>query len=95
MKNKTITVSRRIISVFICAIFIASVPELFPSFFGDWKCDGRYYFGDKQIGTCQAFGYHNPTWHWGYKHYLLFFMGLFLFIVQVVDVINVIKQKES
>jgi hypothetical protein len=49
------------------------------SFFGDTYCaisnHSYSYAGDVHT---------EPTWHWGWRHWLFLFMGIALFIVQAV-----------
>lgn len=72
---------------------------MYPDFFGDWICHGS---GDKLVGFeyrytgCNIYDYHDPKLHWGYRHWLFFFMGLVLFIIQAVNIIqSEIKRYES
>lgn len=94
MKKKTIKISIRVIAIFIIAITLSFVPDLLPNFFGDWFCQGH----TTQTNTdCQYGAYydsHNPEWHWGYRHWLWLFMGISLFIIQVIDIITFLE-KES
>ena len=103
MKNKYSKISINIIAVFIIAIIISLIPDYNHDFFGDWHCIGR----DHVIGSCDNSQYtgcvygisdyeaHIPTWHWGYRHWLLFFMGLFLFVVQIFKIIEIINSEEK
>lgn len=77
----------KIIALFSAAILATFIPELFPSFFGDWVCEGGsrvvdYSEGVTTVKGCDygPNGSHEPTNHWGYRHWLYFFMGLCLFI---------------
>ena len=87
-----IKISLRIIAVFIAAILVSLVPDLFPKLFGDWYCVGMY----EQLKGClyegNYSGYHNPTWHWGWRHYLWFLMGLSLMALQVFNVIKLLRK---
>jgi hypothetical protein len=91
--NKTIKISIRIIAVFMVAIIMSVIPDLFPNLFGDWLCEGHY----EQIKGCLYIGeygnFHQPTWHWGYRHWLWFLMGIALFIIQVIDIIDKLEDK--
>lgn len=92
-----IKVSIHIIIVFIIAIAMSLVPDLYPNFFGDWLCVGHFNqnVGCLVDGNLEWSSFHNPTWHWGYRHYLWFFMGLCLFILQVAEIIRVLYTSES
>ena len=85
-------VSIQIIALFSVAILMSFIPECFRDFFGDWKCagSGGYIIGAYKYQNCNSGlnGMHEATWHWGYRHYLFFLMGLTLFITQVGYIIN-------
>jgi len=91
--TKTQIISLKVILLFTIAIFSTFIGDYFHSFLGDWKCEGS---GQRIIDTyiyqkCNYAGceYHEPTWHWGYRHWLYFTMCLTLFIIQVFDIVNV------
>ncbi len=77
------------------------VADEFHDFFGDHKCSGavyeKYRSGDiyRTIKGCTYgdFGEHGPTWHWGYRHWVFILMGICLFIVSVVRVVNIVEEK--
>lgn len=79
-------------------MLMSIVPDLYPSFFGDWKCLGS---GQMLEHSCHfercdySSFYHTPEYHWGYRHYLYLFMGICLFIVQVSRVILIIKEETN
>lgn len=93
---KVTELSLRIILIFVTAILASFIPDNFPSFFGDWHCvtgSGLYiYKGSTNIEGhfqyCSLYGSHLPTWHFGYRHYLWCIMGIVLFIIQIVYLIN-------
>ena len=94
--SKTIKVSIRVIAMFTGAILLSYIPVLMPKFFGDWFCKGSGNWIDNHYQKCTQTGqFHNPTWHWGYQHWLFFFMGLCLMVIQIVDIINLINKKEN
>lgn len=99
MENKVLKVSLRVMAMFIVAILASKIPDLFPFFFGDWKCDGRYFIqynehGPDLYGPCDyGNNTHYSSLHWGYQHYLFFLMGLSLVIIQIVDIFNLINKK--
>lgn len=85
---KTTIISARIVALFGSAILISFIPEYFPDFFGDWMCKASEY--NKHID----FNPHSiPELHWGYRHYLFFTMGLVLFIIQAVTIVNQADKK--
>lgn len=92
--NLTTKISLRVIAIFAVAIFLTFVPEYNRAFFGDWQCFGTVQVGymvDAVSSGCNDYGTHNSgTFHWGYRHWLFFFMGLTLAIIQVADIINLL-----
>jgi hypothetical protein len=93
--NKTIKISIRIIAVFGIAFIMSFIPDLFIEQFGYWLCEGYGNYNEK-IKHCMygGGGYHNAIYHWGYRHWIWFLMGLSLFIIQVIDVINLINKED-
>ena len=90
MKTHTL-IMLRIAALFLIAIAFTFIPEQYPHIFGDWQCQGSQYI-DKSIVGCRyhvgdAWSEHGPTTHWGYRHFLWFFMGLTLFIYNVVLIV--------
>jgi hypothetical protein len=88
----------RIFILFTIAIFSTFVPEYLHSFFGDWHCQGAIrgkYVPATQSNweTYELIGchykniVHDPTWHWGYRHWLYLAMCLTLFIINAVSII--------
>lgn len=80
-------------------MLMSFLPEIIPGFFGDVTCNGggnEFDFSNaKWINHgCQYSTYtHSATTHWGYRHWLYFSMGVALFIVQTVSLINYIDKK--
>lgn len=100
--HKTLSISIRIIFIFICGMIMSTIPEFFPELFGDWICVGSqeeimngYYHSHYTGCNYAGYDFHLPTNHWGYRHWLFFFMGLSLFIVQVVSLIIYIGKDEK
>jgi len=94
--NKSIKISLRVIALFLVAILVSKIPELYPNFFGDWFCQGtlerindsRYEFkGCNHLNV-----WHDPQFHWGYQHFLFFLMGLSLAVIQIIDIVNIAKK---
>jgi hypothetical protein len=87
-----IKLSIRVMAMFSIAILISFIPEYFRDFFGDWKCagSGNYILGTYRYEGCNSGlkGIHEATWHWGYRHFLFFVMGVVLFIIQMIDALN-------
>lgn len=96
MKKQLIKTSLRVVGLFGCAMLMSFIPDYFHSFFGDWKCEGCDWVYDpsRPMGgyyTGCDYGMQNKhiaQYHWGYRHWLFFAMGLVLFIIQVYDMLN-------
>lgn len=96
MKNINSKFNKLSIGIFILfttAIISTFIPESFPDFFGDKLCIGRSLVkgSDGMLAGYSGCGYgdlgsHEPTYHWGWRHWLWSFMGLALFIVQCVRI---------
>lgn len=97
-----LNLSIQVIIIFLIAMISSFIPDTFHVLFGDWFCKGRTYIPANDLmrhGTyvgCDMFSVeHNPDWHWGYRHYIWFFMGFCLFIIQVIRIIAFINKKVS
>lgn len=94
-------VSINIVAIFVIIILMSFVPDHFREFFGDWQCVGANYVFSTDViyghyeGCDYGPGEHLAQIHWGYRHWLWFLMGIFLFIVQVVRIINIISKEEK
>jgi len=80
----------KFISIFAIAMLVSFIPEAFPDFFGDWTCQGGSYVmkdGHYQLIGCLHSGnyQHNPTTHWGFRHWMWTGCGVSLFIWNVID----------
>lgn len=100
MKNNIyLNISVQIIFIFLCLMLTSFIPEMMPNFFGDWFCAGRSSLTEHMISypTCTygSEGYHNPEWHWGYRHWIFSFMGTILFIVQAFRIGNLIDKNNG
>lgn len=93
---KHIKIMSRIILLFGVVIMTSFIPENNRDFFGDWLCQGGHheYFdnGPDIISGCQYSPdmVHGPTWHWGFRHWMWFFMGISLFLYNLILVISLI-----
>lgn len=91
---KTTQISLRIILIFSVIIFASLIPDYFHDFFGDWKCEGRVFHEQTRDNWSYYSGcnytamQHIAQWHWGYRHWMFFAMGIILFIVQVVSLVK-------
>lgn len=76
--NFWVSLSLQVMAVFLTAMVVSFIPESIPKFFGDEMCprtDWHSHF----------LNYEENQSHiaWGYRHYLFFFMGIALFILQI------------
>jgi hypothetical protein len=72
------------------------IPDNFHELFGDWHCVGTIELEAKngwqtinngcKYESCD----HDPTWHWGFRHWLWLLMGICLFIIQVIRIVCVL-----
>lgn len=87
MKKETLKLTIRIILIGIVALCSSYIPDLYPNFFGDWYCEGSGELTNNHFAKCDYNNdYHNPEWHWGYRHYIYFIMCIVLLIVQINDI---------
>jgi hypothetical protein len=96
---KILKISFRIVLLFSATMVFSLIADSLPDFFGDWKCQGSleiipetYIYKGCNYG---AEGFHDPSLHWGYRHWVFFMMGLCLSIVQVFDIINLTNKKDA
>lgn len=92
----SIKISLRVIALFLVAILVSKIPELYPNFFGDWLCQGtleRINDSHYEFKGCNHLNvWHDPQFHWGYQHFLFFLMGLSLAIIQIVDIVKIAQK---
>ena len=81
------TTKLKLISIFAIVILVSFIPESFPDFFGDWTCNGGSYTENyKRVGCLYGENYqHNPTTHWGFRHWMWTICGVCLFIWNVIE----------
>ena len=93
MNRFVLKISFRIVLLFVVSMIMSLIPE-YANVFGDWDCVGSgIYLKDTysyQFCNYASLGFHDATTHWGYRHWLFFFMGVCLFIIQIVDIITII-----
>lgn len=88
---KHVKIMGRIVLLFSIVILMSFVPESNREFFGDWQCQGMTYV--KASGEYLGCYYegsmapHDPTWHWGFRHWIWMLMGLTLFIYNTVVIV--------
>ena len=92
--NKSQKISLKVILLFTIAILSTFVGDYLHSFLGDWKCLGSGTPNDSIYNPIYKYcnyaewGFHDPTWHWGYRHWLYLVMCITLFIIQIIDIIS-------
>lgn len=86
--SKLMLITLRIIFVFVVGIIMSYFGDQLHSFFGDNYCTVYLDY------HCPDNGHTFPTYHWGWRHWLFMFMGICLFILQVVDIVITIDKKE-
>jgi len=90
--------------IMMSAIMLFSfIPEYLHDFFGDWQCggyEGNYVHKDGEsnyIVTNNKCLYkqqdHNPTWHWGFRHWVFTLFGTVLTILNIIRVIDLFDKK--
>ena len=91
-KHSEVTMKTKLkfISIFAIAMLVSFIPENFPSFFGDWVCQGGSYVvkeGRYHLEGCKyAADYqHGPSIHWGFRHWMWTLCGVSLFIWNVIE----------
>lgn len=71
--------SLRIFLLFVIIILGSFIPETFHEFFGDWHCQGR----ENRVGCLYELATHEPTWHYGFRHWVWCAMGAILFFINI------------
>lgn len=94
MKTKILKLTLRIVLLGLTAMVASYIPDLFPNFFGDWLCEGTGNYLDNlnHFERCNytnlngRYDFHNPEWHWGYRHYVYLVTCIVLLVVQIFDI---------
>lgn len=84
----------RIALLFLIVIMMSFIPDNFHEFFGDWHCEG----GDQLSHQGCEYGpdlIHNATWHWGFRHWMWMFMGVSLFMYNLIWIISDISASKN
>lgn len=81
--------SLKIIAIFSIAILSTFIADNLHEFFGDWLCEGARVgkfipetganLSHYELIGCDYGGRHNPTWHYGYRHWIYIVMCVVLF----------------
>ncbi len=85
--------SANVFIIFMVMFFATLVPEYLRELFGDWLCNGRTKpYDSYDVRECLASNLdrHNPTWHWGVRHFVWAWMCVCLGIIQLYRIINYI-----
>lgn len=94
MKNTTINISIRVIKLFVIAIMMSFVADNVHEFLGDNLCNGNIEAKVRFLDYCK-FGYyhaHGESYHWGFRHWTLFFLGIILASIQAISIIITIHE---
>jgi len=86
--NFYLKLSIQIVLIFTALIFASFIGDYLHEFLGDTYCMLK----DCHSGMMGE-SHVTPEWHWGYRHWLLFFMGASLFISQFVRICNLISDE--
>lgn len=81
----------QIVMLFGIIILASFIPDNFHEFFGDWHCEGGYtdYVNGNYVNHgCQYTNDHEATWHYGFRHWIWAAMGVVLFIVNIVHILE-------
>jgi hypothetical protein len=79
----------KIIGSFLIVIVASFIGDLFHDLLGDTLCIGRFYNATHLGSGCNYYlAEHAPTWHYGFKHWILVLMSVTLFIYNIVTMIN-------
>jgi hypothetical protein len=83
----------KILVVFVVMFCATFVPESNHELFGDWKCKGSEAKWDKDdYWSIKGCGYnggmsHDPSWHWGTRHWIWLLAGVTFSIWTIAEVI--------
>lgn len=91
----------KIVIIAAIVIFGSFLPDLYPTFFGDWYCKGSGKFIDTgyvshsyyQFCNYAQRGFHDACWHWGYRHWIYLIFGIILVIYNAVDIAVKLDEK--
>lgn len=94
----------QIVIIFSIVMLASLIPDNYHSIFGDYFCSGRIWT-EPLPGSTTGVGHyigcdigldaHNPTWHWGYRHWVWLTMGFCLFVVQCFRIGEFINNKNK
>jgi len=89
------SLSLQVFALFGILILCTFIPDYLHGFFGDTFCKGNIspLPIDCPSGWSRLSNTHGETWHWGYRHWLWFTMGLCLFIIQIVRIVSFMEDK--
>jgi hypothetical protein len=95
MKNKI-----KILVVFAVMFFASFVPENNHKLFGDWHCKGGVTIVNDDHVDVKGCNYgtamtHNPSWHWGVRHWIWLFAGLTFSAWTVIDMFIEADKKDD
>jgi hypothetical protein len=83
--------------MFLVMGLMSFIPENNPALFGDYVCKGSEYekLGKTYVtrGCSVNAGAHEPSMHWGFRHWVWFAAGLTFAIWTIVEVIDNAQKK--
>lgn len=90
----------KILVVFIVMFCASFIPDQNHELFGDWKCKGRLSWwddnGKRQNEGCRyGAPVHDPSWHWGTRHWIWLFTGITFSIWTIAEVIIDAEKKSK
>lgn len=81
--------SLKIIAIFSAMFLLSFIADDLHDLFGDWLCEGTRHgrlipetgasWSHYELIGCDYGGRHNPTWHYGYRHWIYITMCVVLF----------------
>lgn len=92
------SLSLQVVAIFAVAMLASLMPDLYPEFFGDYKCTGKLWNEKLNVYlgcSAPAEGPHGPTNHWGYRHFLFFLMGIVLFVLQAIRLVSFYNKNKA
>jgi len=83
----------KIILLFLTLMAMSFIPEYNHELFGDWLCQGSGkllvtetggYSSSTYFEKCNYFDFHQPEWHFGFRHWVWIAMGSTLTVLNFI-----------
>jgi hypothetical protein len=89
----------QLLIMLIVIMAVSFLPETYPDFFGDWKCQGselvKSDIRNKVVGCQYPDGFpHGAKWHWGFRHWMLLFFGVIFFFMSIARIVDGWERRE-